>query len=289
MNTYYVQDENGESPGKLAFQQNPPIVPTPDGFVAVTTVPDDERMYWDFVSAWYWPKVALKVLALDHLNISINTVFNFNGNQMYPSNLPFYTAMVYGASMEEPDAERSCRFDGTAVFPFLTNSELVESVIALSNQRQKDIDAYSQILDQIDNETVVDANGLESNWLTLTSSALPRPRLPSLADLSPYTDSVTPTEAGTVVLRNGKRSGLTRCTHSSSLTDVTFELPDDPRTGQEVTIFSNAEIVNISFSNGEVLNPPNQAQPNDCFRIVCLTKADLEAIPVVPAQWGRVL
>jgi hypothetical protein len=289
MNTYYVQDANGEFPGKLVFQQNPPIDPPPVGYIATTVVPDDERMYWNMVDAWYWPKVALKQVAIDHLNISLNNPFNFNGNQLSVFNLPFYLSMAHSASMEEPDAERFCRFDGTTIFPTLTNSELVEAVLALSNKRQDDVDAYSQMLDLIDNETVVDLTGLESQWVTLTSSATPRPRLPNLSDLSPYTDSTTPIEAGTVVLRNGKRSGLTRCTHSSSLNDVTFELPDDPRTGQEVTIFSNSEIVNISFSNGEVLNPPNQAQPNDCFRIVCLTKADLEAIPVVPAQWGRVL
>lgn len=290
MNTYYVQDENGEFPGKLAFQQNPPIEPTPSGFIAVTVVPDDERMYWNMVDAWYWPKAGLKKLAIDHLNMLMTSLATINGNQMQPYNLAAYISVAVSAMLEEPAEQRFCKFDNVTAFPSMSNAEAIEAMLALPNALQTAADVYAQVVTLIDGDSIVDAAGLESTWATLSSTAPVRARLPMLSYLAPFTQTVVPDDEAVVVTPDNKRDGATDCYPAAPLTYVTFELPENPRAGQVRQFSSSLAIASLLFTNGTVRNPPTSLEANDNTVLRCtkprVPEEGLE--PAIPAEWIRV-
>lgn len=163
MTVWYVNDTTGQ----LLYSNPTALDPVPAGTVAVTTPPDDERMFWDLVgSFWYWTKAGLKELAATLRDNANGADYTIQSTNISGFGLPLLTWLgIYQLALKQAAGEtRVIYIPGTPHKFYMTNAEFISLVEGVFARTQKYGDIYATLSAAIDANTITTQPGLESAW-----------------------------------------------------------------------------------------------------------------------------
>lgn len=209
---------------------------------SVVGYPEDGQ-FWNFVSAWYWPKVTLKRKSRERRQVLIlATTITYGGKTISTDvdKMNILGTSAQKARFEDPADHRGFLYDNNQNTLDLTNAQFLEVADAVLEKRQNIIDADVAVCNQIDANTITTPTEVDTAFAAYMASPATRDSI----DVSLF-DWIN--EVNTALA--GKQATITQAAHIA-----------DAATGAATNLATNYGALTSLLTLASALNTANAAQ-----------------------------